>query len=109
MNVLITPQTAAAQSDSLDINIDKHVTPAAFAQGNYPQGSTFRITGGALAAGEYVTLEYADGANWRTANIEGNEGKILDEDNACATIYGRMTNIRLNKSVTASELGVEVV
>lgn len=58
---LITPQTAAAQSDSLDINIDnKPVTPAAFAQGNYPQGTTFRVTGGALGAGEYVTLKYAD-------------------------------------------------
>lgn len=106
---LIINQTAAAQSGSIDINIDnKPVTPAAFDQGNYPQGTTFRVTGGALGAGEYVTLEYADGANWRTATIEGNSGKILDEDNACATIYGRMTGIRVNKSLTASELGVEV-
>lgn len=107
---LITPQTAAAQSDSLDINIDhKPVTPAAFDQGNYPQGTTFRVTGGALGTGEYVKLQYNDGTDWRDANIEGNEGKILDVDNAVATIYGRMTDIRLSKSATSSALGVEVV
>jgi hypothetical protein len=106
---LITPQTAAAQSDSLDINIDnKPVTPAAFAQGNYPQGTTFRVTGGALGAGEYVKLQYNDGTDWRDATIEGNDAKILDEDNACATIYGRMTDVRVNKSATSSALGVEV-
>jgi hypothetical protein len=36
---LITNTTAAAPSDSIDINIDnKPVTPAAFDQGNYPHG-----------------------------------------------------------------------
>jgi hypothetical protein len=106
---LITNQTAAAQSDSIDINIDnKPVTPAAFAQGNYPQGTTFRVTGGALGSGEYVKLQYHDGAGWRDATIEGNAGKILDEDNAVATIYGRMTDIRVSKSLTASAIGVEV-
>lgn len=107
---LITATTAAAQSDSIDINIDnKPVTPAAFAQGNYPQGSTFRVTGGALGAGEYVKLQYNDGTDWRDANIEGNAGKILDEDNAVATIYGRMTGIRVSKSATSAALGVEAV
>lgn len=107
---LITNQTAAAQSDSIDINIDhKPVTPAAFDQGNYPQGTTFRVTGGALGSGEYVTLQYHDGTDWRDANIGGNDGKILDADNAVRTIYGRMTSIRVNKSATASALGVEVV
>jgi hypothetical protein len=107
---LITNQTAAAQSGSIDINIDnKPVTPAAFDQGNYPQGTTFRVTGGALGAGEYVTLQYHDGTGWRDATIEGNDAKILDEDNAVATIYGRMTDIRVSKSVTSAALGVEAV
>jgi hypothetical protein len=49
---LITNQTAAAQSGSIDINIDnKPVTPAAFDQGNYPQGTTFRVTGGVVGSG----------------------------------------------------------
>ncbi len=106
---LIVATTAAAQCTAFDINIDKPVTPAEFAQGNYPQGSTFRITGGTLGADEYVTLEYKDGTNYRAANVDGNDGKILDEDNAVRTVYGRMTDIRLNKSATSSALGVEVV
>jgi hypothetical protein len=105
---LITPQTIAATSDSIDINTTRPVTPAAFDQGNHPLGVTFRVIGGALGTDEYVKLQYHDGTGWRDATIEGNEGKILDEDNACATIYGRMTDIRVNKSLTSSAIGVEV-
>jgi hypothetical protein len=66
------------------------------------------VTGGALGAGEYVKLQYHDGTDWRDANIGGNDGKILDENNAVVTVYGRMTSIRLSKSLTSSALGVEV-
>jgi hypothetical protein len=110
MTIKITAQTAAAQSASFDINLDnKSLTEASISAGNYPLGMTFRVIGGALGAGEYVKLQYHDGTDWRDANIGGNDGKILDADNAVRTIYGRMTSIRVNKSVTSSALGVEVV
>jgi len=109
MTTLITATTAAAQSAAIDINIDRPVTPAAFNQGNYPQGSTFRVTGGALGTDEYVKLRYHDGDAWRDANVAGDDGKILDENNAVKTVYGRMTDVRVEKSVTSNALGVEVV
>lgn len=109
MAAIIAPQTAAAQSDRFDIDTTRPVTPAAFEQGNFPLGTTFRITGGALGAGEYVVMEYLDGTDWRVANQEGDAGKVLDENNAIHTVYGRMTGMRLNKSGTASALGVEAV
>ena len=109
MTTLITATTAAAQSAAIDINTTRPVTPAAFDQGNYPVGTTFRVTGGALGTDEYVKLQYNDGTDWRDANIGGDDGKILDENNAVKTVYGRMTDVRVNKSVTANALGVEVV
>jgi hypothetical protein len=104
MTVKITPQTDAADSDTFSINSDNYGGTSP-----YRQGTTFRVTGGALGSGEYVKLQYSDGTNWIDANIEGNDGKILDEDNAVRTIYGRMTAIRVSKSITASAKGVEVV
>ena len=109
MTVLITPQTAAANSEAIDINLQKPVTQTGFDNGNYTLGATFRVTGGALGAGEYVKLRYSDGTNWIDAQMGGNDGKILDEDNAVRTIYGRMTDVRVSKSVTAAARGVEVV
>jgi hypothetical protein len=107
MSILIAAQTGAAQSNTIHINAERP-SPVSEKQGSFPGGTTFRVIGGVLGAGEYVKLQYHDGAGWRDATIEGNAGKILDEDNAVATIYGRMTDIRVNKSLTASELGVEV-
>jgi hypothetical protein len=103
MTVKIAKQTDAAVSSTFSIATDYQNVPA-----NNRLQATFRVTGGALGTGEYVKLQYHDGTEWRDANIEGNEGKILDVDNAVATIYGRMTNIRVEKSVTANALGVEV-
>jgi len=72
------------------------------------------VTGDELAGSEYVVLEYLDSENddndtYILAATNGNAGKILDADNAVATIFGRMTNIRVRKSVTAASVGVEVV
>jgi hypothetical protein len=75
----------------------------------YGLNSTFRLIGGALGAGEYVQLQYHDGVSWRVANINANQGKILDSDNSICTVYGNMKNMRIYKSITASDIGVEVV
>lgn len=48
MTTLITNQTGAAASGSLDINVQRPVTQAGFDNGSYTTGSTFRVTGGAL-------------------------------------------------------------
>lgn len=109
MATVIEAQTDAAQSERLDINTSRPVTNAAFDDGNFPLNTTFRVTGGALGAGEYVVLKYNDGTDWRTANQEGDDGKILDENNAIHTVYGRMTYCRLEKSATSAALGVEAV
>jgi hypothetical protein len=103
MTVKIAKQTDAAVSSTFSIATDYQNVPA-----NNRLQATFRVIGGALGTDEYVKLQYHDGTGWRDATIEGNEGKILDEDNAVATIYGRMTDIRVSKSLTASAIGVEV-
>ena len=107
MNLIINT-TAGASSTAFNINTFVQ-GDAEFAGKNYPLHTTFRITGGVLGAAEYVLLEYKDETNWRVANIDGNEGKLLDSDNSVATIYGRMINARLSKTATATALGVEVV
>jgi hypothetical protein len=104
MSVKIAKQTDAAVSSTFSIATDFQNVPA-----NNRLSATFRVTGGALGASEYVKLQYHDGTDWRDANVDGNDGKILDEDNAVHTIYGRMTSIRLSKSATSAALGVEVV
>ena len=109
MTTLLTPQTAAATSSAIDINVQKPVTDAAFAQGNYTTGTTFRVTGSKLGSGEYVTLNYGTPANPILVNEGGDEGKKLDEDNTVCTVYGRLTGVFVTKSVTASDVGVEVV
>jgi len=109
MTTLLTPQTAAATSAAIDINVQKPVTDAAFAQGNYTTGTTFRVTGAKLGSGEYVTLNYNTPANPILVNEGGDEGKKLDEDNTVCTVYGRLTGVFVTKSVTASDVGVEVV
>jgi hypothetical protein len=109
MTILIEAKTGAATSDTIDINMERKGTAGSIAAGNHPVGSTFRVTGGALGSGEYVKLQYSDGTNWIDANIAGDDGKILDEDNSVRAIYGRMTNVRLSKSETAAARGVEVV
>lgn len=101
---LISNQTDAA--NSAKINIAQKISGT---DPRYAFNSTFRITGGTLGVGEYVKLQYHDGTAYRDAIMNGNEGKILDEDNAVVTIYGIMTDMRLSKSITASALGVEVV
>jgi hypothetical protein len=108
MSILIAAQTGATQSNTIHINAERP-SPVSEKQGSFPGGTTFRVTGGALGAGEYVKLQYHDGTGWRDATIEGNDAKILDEDNAVVTIYGRMTDIRVSKSVTSAALGVEAV
>lgn len=105
---IIPNTTEAAQTISFNINTDVQ-GEAEFTKFNFPIRTTFQITGGTLGESEYVTLEYLDGATWRVANIGGNAGKILDSNNALATIYGRMKNVRLKKSVTSTAIGVEVV
>jgi len=89
MTILISKQTDAAISDSINMIGDSRL--------GYPQ--TFRVTGGALGAGEYVKLQYYDGAAWRDANVNGDDGKILDEDNAMKSVYGHLPNVRVSKSV----------
>ena len=105
---LINKTTAAAQSKTFNINTFVQ-GDAAFTKYNFPMHTTFQVTGGTLGATEYVALEYQDGTSWRAANVEGNDGKILDSDNSIVTIYGRMINVRLNKSITSAALGLEVV
>jgi hypothetical protein len=107
MSILIAAQTGATQSNTIHINAERP-SPVSEKQGSFPGGTTFRVTGGALGAGEYVKLQYHDGTGWRDATIEGNDAKILDENNAVVTVYGRMTSIRLSKSLTSSAIGVEV-
>ena len=109
MTTLITAQTGAANSATIDINLQKPVTQTGFDNGNYTTGATFRVTGGALGAGEYVKLQYSDGTNWIDAEVDGDDAKILDEDNAIRTVYGRMTSVRVSKSATSAARGVEVV
>ncbi len=109
MTILLAAQTGAATSDAIDINTQKTVTEAAFEQGNYTTGTTFRVTGGELGSGEYVTLNYGTVGSPIPVNIDGNAGKILDEDNTVCTIYGRLTGVFVTKSITASARGVEVV
>lgn len=104
LTVLIEKQKTAADSEK--INVTENIIGIL---PRYPKDSTFRVIGGVLGAGEYVKLQYHDGSAWRDANIEGNDGKILDENNAVRTIYGRMLRIRVSKSVTAADIGVEVL
>jgi hypothetical protein len=106
---LITPQTGAATSDAIDINVQRPVTQAGFDNGNFTTGTTFRVTGATLGAGEYVTLNYGTTASPIPVNEEGDNGKKLDENNTVCTIYGRLTGVFVTKSVTASAVGVEVV
>lgn len=108
MTELISPTLAAAQSTAIDVHMKRKGTAGSAASGDFPMGSTFRVTGGALAAGEYVKLQYNDGTDWRDATIGGTPN-ILDDDNAVATVYGRMTGVRVSKSITAAAIGVEVV
>jgi hypothetical protein len=104
MTTLITQQLAAANSASINVSSIRFGISKLF-----DQKATFRVTGGLLGVGEYVTLEYYDGTNWIVAEMSGNDGKILDENNSVRTVYGRMTNVRVSKSVTAAARGVEVV
>jgi hypothetical protein len=104
MATVIATQTDAAVSETFSIATDYENVPA-----NRRLPATFRVIGGRLGADEYVKLQYYDGIDWRDAEMGGNEGKILDENNAVRTVYGRMVNCRLSKSVTSSALGVEVV
>lgn len=104
---LIAAQTAAAQSDTINVNVVKMGTLTGIHGTDLPVGTTLQITGGTLGAGEYVKLRYHDGTDWRDANMDGNDGKVLDENNAVYTVYGRMESVRLEKSITASALGVE--
>jgi hypothetical protein len=104
MAVLLAQQTDEATSSTFTIGTDYQNVPS------YSKlGATLRVTGGALGAGEYVKLQYTDGTNWIDAEVEGDEGKVLDADNSIRTIYGRMTNVRLSKSETVAARGVEVV
>jgi hypothetical protein len=103
MTVKIAKQTDAAVSSTFSIATDFQNVPA-----NNRLQATFRVIGGALGTDEYVKLQYNDGTSWLDVNIEGNDGKILDENNAVVTVYGRMTSIRLSKSLTSSAIGVEV-
>lgn len=74
---------------------------------------------GQLGVGEYILLEYYDGYEWQPANMYGNEGKILDENNAVKSLYGNISsfpkssdyykaNLRVTKSITATPVGVGV-
>jgi hypothetical protein len=74
---------------------------------------------GILGEGEYILLEYFDGYDWQVANMFGNEGKILDVNNAVKSIYASLStfskssdyyksNLRVTKSVTSTPVGVGV-
>jgi len=102
--ILIVAKKAAGASSKINIAEIISKTDA-----RYALNSTFRLTGGTLSTDEYVQLQYHDGTTWRTANIDGNDGKILDEDTTVCTVYGNMKNMRLYKSITAATIGVEVV
>jgi len=104
MTVLIMAQKTAANSAKINVAENRVGTLP-----RYDTGATFRIIGAGLGAGEYVKLQYHDGTAWRDANINGNDAKILDEDNSVCTVYGRMIDMRVSKSVTAANIGVEVV
>jgi hypothetical protein len=104
MATIIEPTTLAASSNPIDI-IDK--STSRMIRNNI--GSTFRLKGGTLAAGEYVKLQYMDGATPRDAVINGNGGIILDSDNTVCTIFGNMTDVFVTKSITSAAIGVEVV
>ena len=104
MSVLIAKQKIAANSGKINVANKRSGTDT-----RYDQESTFRITGGTLGAGEYVKLQYYDGTAWRDAVVNANEGKILDSDNSVCTVSGRIINMRVSKSVTAADIGVEVV
>lgn len=104
MTTLISPTTDAANSSSINISSIRFGISKLF-----DQKATFRVTGGLLGTDEYVKLQYYDGTNWINAEMGGNEGNILDEDNSVRTVYGRMTNVRVSKSATAAARGVEVI
>jgi hypothetical protein len=104
MTILIEKTTAAANSERISI--------ARTRPGKSPRhekNSTIRIIGNDLGADEYVKLQYYDGSTWKDAKINGNDSIILDEDNNVCTIYGRMVDMRVSKSETASATGVEIV
>ena len=102
--ILITAQKTAANSTKINVAGNRAGTDP-----RYDTGATFRIIGAGLGAGEYVKLQYHDGTAWRDAEVNGNEAKILDEDNSVCTVYGRMIDMRVSKSVTATDIGLEVV
>lgn len=104
MTILITAQTGAANSDKFSINSGLFNSWSPF-----HQTATIRVTGGTLGTDEYVKLQYSDGTNWIDAETDGNDGKILDADNAVKTVYGRLDDVRVQKSATASARGVEVI
>ena len=103
MTILITPQKAAANSSSITVADNRSGT-----QERYDQYSTFRVIG-ILGTDEYVKLQYYDGTTWRDAVINANEAKILDEDNSVCSVYGRMSDMRVSKSITTTNVGVEII
>jgi len=109
MTILIEAATEAAVSDTINLTLEYWGASRAIEERYFPLHATFRVTGGALGTDEYVKLQYSDGTNWIDAEVAGDNGKILDENNAVRTIYGRMTNVRVSKSATSAARGVEVV
>jgi len=104
MKILISKQKGAASSDIFNIAEKISGTDV-----RYDLTTTFRVIGGVLADAETIKLQYFDGDAWRDANVNGNAGVILDKDNSVKTIYGKMLDIRLTKSITAADIGVEIV
>lgn len=104
--VLFEKSESAVTSDTLKITPDPS---GSYAHKRFPLATTFCVKG-LLAAGEYVRIDYFDGEDWRPMNIDGNEGIILDENNAVYTVYGAITNCRLYKPATVGNaIGVGVL
>ena len=104
MSILIPHQTTAANSLSLTVASD-----AFAAIPPMKQEVTLGLVGGTLGDDEFVKLQYYDGDTWRDAITNGNAGVILDKDNTICTLYGRMINVRISKSVTVGAIGVRII
>jgi len=74
---------------------------------------------GTLGSSETITLQYWDGYAWRNANISGNNGVILDANNAVKSLYNNLStfskanskyksNLKLVKTTTAIAVGVGI-
>ncbi|NCC53286.1 MAG: hypothetical protein EOM20_19020 [Spartobacteria bacterium] len=89
---MITPTTEAATSDAFTVYKESTYGP-------YTIPVTVQLSGAGLGEGEYIRVQYQDGANWRDCVKEGDYLQ-LDADTNMLTFYGTGV-FRLNKSVTS--------